>query len=149
MVPTRHQAEPAADPGLAVGSSPGRAPGGLVTTGARMFRELAPVSGPRRPADVDSRPPSWHLDRMSTPSSPPSDQPARARMARRLLGLLACLAAGLGVGLAGEALTGNQVWYLAIPAVVALGWLVVANPAECQRGGCALGTSTRPPRGHG
>lgn len=70
-------------------------------------------------------------------------------MARRLLGLLACLAAGLGVGVAGEALTGNQAWYLAIPAAVALGWLVVANPADYQGGGCALGTSTRPPRGHG
>lgn len=62
--------------------------------------------------------------------------------------LLACLAVGSGVGLVGEALTGSTTWFLAIPAAVALGWLWVANPAECAGEGRALGPS-RPPRGEG
>lgn len=54
---------------------------------------------------------------------------------RRLLWLLLCLAAGAALGLTGEALTGSTIWYLAIPAVTAAGWLVVANPEACEPGG--------------
>lgn len=67
---------------------------------------------------------------------------------RRLLLLLACLGVGTVAGFVGEALTGSTTWFLAIPAAVALGWLWVANPAECAGGGCAPGPS-RPPRGEG
>lgn len=65
---------------------------------------------------------------------------------RRLLWLLACVAVGAGIGAAGAALTGETAWYLAIPAVVALGWLVLANPAECEPGGGVRGPSPPPRR---
>lgn len=44
---------------------------------------------------------------------------------------MASLALGLAVGAAGYHLTGNQAWFLAIPGVLALVWLFVANPSEC------------------
>jgi len=50
---------------------------------------------------------------------------------KRLALLLACFVTGLVIALVGEALTGNQAWYLAIPAIIAAGWLFVANPTEC------------------
>jgi hypothetical protein len=75
----------------------------------------------------------------------PSRRSGHALRVRVLL-LLACLSVGAVVGFVGEAITGSPTWYLAIPAAVALGWLVVADPAECEGGGCALGPS-KPPRG--
>jgi hypothetical protein len=51
---------------------------------------------------------------------------------RRSLLLLACFAGGGGVGAVGWRLTGEQAWWLALPAVVALGWLFVADPTRCQ-----------------
>ena len=50
---------------------------------------------------------------------------------RRVVLLLACLAVGGGIGVVGAQLSGNQWWYLAIPIVVAAGWLLVANPENC------------------
>lgn len=51
---------------------------------------------------------------------------------KRLAWLLACFFTGLAIALIGESLTGHQAWYLAIPALIAAGWLVVANPTECE-----------------
>ena len=50
----------------------------------------------------------------------------------RLVLLLACLAAGLAIGMLGSSLTGDAAWYLAVPAAIALGWLFVADPTQCQ-----------------
>ena len=51
---------------------------------------------------------------------------------RRLVLLLACIAAGVGTGAAGWLLTGDGRWFLALPAVIALGWLFVADPTRCE-----------------
>jgi hypothetical protein len=51
---------------------------------------------------------------------------------RRLALLLACSALGAGIGAVGQWLTGDGRWYLALPAVIALGWLFVADPTRCQ-----------------
>jgi hypothetical protein len=50
---------------------------------------------------------------------------------RRLALLLACLALGVLVGAAGSAITGSGMWWLAVPALIAAGWLAVANPEAC------------------
>jgi hypothetical protein len=57
--------------------------------------------------------------------------PASRKLKSRLAWFLACLAAGGAAGVAGAWFTGNPYWYLAIPAVLALGWLWVASPDEC------------------
>jgi hypothetical protein len=62
----------------------------------------------------------------------------------RLAWLLACLACGGLVGGLGRHLTGEDVWFLAIPAAVALGWLFFANPGECL--GPGSGQDPRPER---
>lgn len=54
------------------------------------------------------------------------------RLGTRLAVLLGCFLAGLGIGYLGEALTGHQAWYLAIPALIAAGWLAVADPTQCE-----------------
>lgn len=51
---------------------------------------------------------------------------------RRIVLLLACIAAGSLVGLLGQAATGQAAWFLAVPVAVALGWLAVADPRQCQ-----------------
>ena len=55
--------------------------------------------------------------------------------ARRLLLLLACVGVGTVAGLVGSSLTDSDLWYLAIPLCVALGWLLVADPTACERRG--------------
>lgn len=66
---------------------------------------------------------------------------------RRLALLLACSALGAGIGAVGQWLTGDGRWYLALPAVIALGWLFVADPTRCQPPpGGALATRRTPPR---
>ena len=59
--------------------------------------------------------------------------PRRSTASRttRLILLLVCFLLGLGIGIVGSSLTGNSAWYAAIPAVIAVGWLFVANPDEC------------------
>ena len=51
---------------------------------------------------------------------------------KRLAWLLACIFAGVLIAVIGSSLTGSTVWYLAIPALVAVGWLFLANPTECE-----------------
>jgi len=51
---------------------------------------------------------------------------------KRLAWLLACVFAGSIIAIAGESLSGSSAWYVAIPAVVAAGWLFVADPTECE-----------------
>jgi hypothetical protein len=45
--------------------------------------------------------------------------------------LIILVAAGAAVGWIGETLSGDPLWYLAIPAFVAAGWLFVADPEAC------------------
>ena len=53
-------------------------------------------------------------------------------MTRRLLGLLACLAAGVLIGALVQLLAGRAEGWLAIPLLLAAGWLVVADPTQCE-----------------
>ena len=50
---------------------------------------------------------------------------------RRLLLLVACVLGGSVIGFVGQHLTGSAQWFLAVPALVFVGWLLVANPTEC------------------
>jgi len=50
---------------------------------------------------------------------------------RRGLLLLCCLGVGGAVALAGWHFSSSQLWFLAIPVVVAIGWLFVADPSRC------------------
>jgi hypothetical protein len=56
--------------------------------------------------------------------------------ARRLLLLVSCVGAGLIAGIAGAALTGQDEWFLAVPAAVALGWIFVGDPSRCHSPAC-------------
>jgi len=61
-----------------------------------------------------------------------SNRSASGDVRRRIAWLLACLAIGALVGSAGVWLTGEPLWYVAIPATIAVGWLFFANPSECE-----------------
>ena len=67
-------------------------------------------------------------------------------LARRAGLLCVCLVAGLGIGFAGQALTGDSAWFLALPACIAAGWFFVADPTQCVRpqGNVALPLSLIP-----
>jgi hypothetical protein len=73
-----------------------------------------------------------HLLRLARKAVPP-------RPALRLAALLALLAEGALVAVAGAWLVGGQAWALAVPAALALGWWVLANPQAC------LPSAGRPP----
>jgi hypothetical protein len=62
----------------------------------------------------------------------------KAGVTRRLAWLLACVLAGTAVGAAGQWLTGDDWWYLAVPVLLALAWWHVADPTCCERG-CGAG----------
>mgnify|MGYP001765859448 CR=1 FL=1 len=62
----------------------------------------------------------------------PPALPANRRV-RRLVLFVACVCAGVLVGMIGSHLTGSDHWYLAIPALLAVVWLFVADPDKCQR----------------
>ncbi|MEW6706119.1 MAG: hypothetical protein AB1430_14835 [Pseudomonadota bacterium] len=51
----------------------------------------------------------------------------------RALLLLACVALGTAAGLAGRWLMDSDAWFLAVPALMALVWLLVADPNDCHR----------------
>jgi hypothetical protein len=52
---------------------------------------------------------------------------------RRALLLVGCLGLGSVVGAIGTQASGSDWWYVAIPAAVAMGWLLVANPVRADR----------------
>lgn len=70
-----------------------------------------------------------------------------AAFGKRLAWLLGCAALGAAVAFAGVFLSGNRWWYLAIPAVLAAGWLVFADPAQCEPPAGAGHGKTDPHRG--
>jgi hypothetical protein len=41
------------------------------------------------------------------------------------------LALGLAVGLIGFQFTSDSAWFIAIPAVLAVGWFAIADPTQC------------------
>lgn len=53
---------------------------------------------------------------------------------RRVFLLLGCLGLGGVVGFLGAQASGSDWWYVAIPGVVAAGWLLVAHPENCVQG---------------
>lgn len=66
---------------------------------------------------------------MQVPGPPRMTSPNHVK---RLAWLLACVFAGVVIAIIGNSLWGSSVWYVAIPAVVAIGWLFLANPTECE-----------------
>jgi len=50
---------------------------------------------------------------------------------RRAILFIVCLALGCLIGFTGWYLSGSQWWFLAIPATLAAGWLLVATPERC------------------
>jgi len=50
---------------------------------------------------------------------------------RRLAWLVGCLALGFAIGLAGFHFTASSAWFIAVPAVLAVGWFVIADPSQC------------------
>lgn len=68
-----------------------------------------------------------HLLRKAQAAPPPGTWP-------RLAALLALLAEGAVIAAAGLWLGGSQMWVLAVPAALALGWLALANPQACAPG---------------
>lgn len=66
-------------------------------------------------------------DEASFPNHPP---------VRRALLLAECIAAGCLIGFVGQHFTGSSAWFLAVPALLALAWLFVANPDACSPDGC-------------
>lgn len=58
---------------------------------------------------------------------------ASRNLKKRLAWFLACLSAGAAAGMAGAWFTGNPSWFLAVPVALAVGWLFVANPDECNQ----------------
>ena len=59
---------------------------------------------------------------------PPNDD-----LRPRLGALLGWLAAGMAVGAAGHALSGDSAWAVAVPVALAVGWWRVADPSRCTR----------------
>ncbi|KAB2310083.1 DUF2157 domain-containing protein [Betaproteobacteria bacterium SCN2] len=57
-----------------------------------------------------------------------------APLKRRLFWFLACFMLGLAIGLVGKHLTADPRWLLAVPAMLALGWLFFTNPEACLTG---------------
>ena len=74
----------------------------------------------------------------------------RSRSQRqRVVWLLGCFVVGGIVGAAGSAVTGSDLWYLAIPVAVAIVWWFIADPTKCEpcadRGQPPRGESTQSP----
>lgn len=61
--------------------------------------------------------------------SPPACPSGR----RRLYLLIACITGGVAIGVVGNAITGNDWWYLAVPVAIAIPWLFLADPERCLR----------------
>jgi hypothetical protein len=51
---------------------------------------------------------------------------------RRIRLFVLCLGVGLMVAVLGQALWPSDAWWLALPAALALGWLLVADPSRCE-----------------
>ena len=92
-----------------------------------------------KPADIDF-PAEGKADlRVPTPS------PKRVYTLRwRLMLFLSCCAIGAAIGVIGKILTGRDFGYLAVPLLIALAWIFVADPTECGVPSSTRATSIRP-----
>ncbi len=63
---------------------------------------------------------------------------------RRLILLILTLSMGLLIGLSGQWLTGDDTWFLALPATVAIAWFWVADTRQCSHPSCLTTHSPRP-----
>ena len=52
-------------------------------------------------------------------------------LARRLVWLVGCIALGLSIGFVGFHFTADSAWFLALPAVLTVGWFAIADPTQC------------------
>ena len=57
-------------------------------------------------------------------------------LARRFLLLVLSLGLGLLIGLFGQWVTGDERWFLAMPAVMAIAWFWVADTSQCSGPSC-------------
>jgi hypothetical protein len=64
--------------------------------------------------------------------TPVAKRPAPNGILKRLFWLLLCIFVGVLTGFVGSTVSGNDIWYTAVPAVIALGWLFFADPAQCE-----------------
>jgi|GEM_PF-3738884 F0F1-type ATP synthase assembly protein I len=67
-------------------------------------------------------------------SSPSNDTRLSHRVSKpvgRILLLAGCIIVGCVIGFVGEHFSGSSAWFLAVPGLMALSWLFVANPDEC------------------
>lgn len=53
------------------------------------------------------------------------------RLSSRLWLLAACIIGGGLIGYVGQHVTGSSAWFLAVPGLIALAWLFVADPDAC------------------
>jgi hypothetical protein len=61
---------------------------------------------------------------------------------RRIALLLLAISLGSLVGLLGLHFSNSQAWFLAVPALVASGWLFIADPTACEPGTKRSSSST-------
>ena len=59
-------------------------------------------------------------------------QVAPLSLLRRLIWLLVCIVVGLVIGFIGSSISGNSAWYIAVTAVLAVGWWFLADPTQCE-----------------
>jgi hypothetical protein len=85
-------------------------------------------------------------------------QPGRNDLKRRAAALALTLAVGLIIGAIGVAVTGSQMFWLAVPASLAAVWWFIGTPQDClcvddgagpQGDAGALGKQTPPTNGEG
>lgn len=64
--------------------------------------------------------------------TPVSERLKPTSFRKRLFWLLACICIGTLIGFVGSTVSGNDIWYTAVPAAVAVGWLFFADPSQCE-----------------
>lgn len=69
----------------------------------------------------------------------------RATALRRLAALAASGGIGAVAGWVGQAVSGDERWFFAVPVAIVVAWWRVADPTQCAGGACAIGDA-RPRR---
>jgi hypothetical protein len=64
--------------------------------------------------------------------TPVAQRSAPNGILKRLFWLLSCIFVGALTGFVGSTVSGNDIWYTAVPAAIALGWLFFADPTQCE-----------------
>jgi hypothetical protein len=66
------------------------------------------------------------------PRHPLPSRTARGRLGARVALLALCVGLGVVIGFVGRHFAASEAWFLAIPACVVVGWLLVADPTTCE-----------------